>query len=487
MSVKHSMLEILSIISIVLTATYVYFWAVAIYARAHKHIDRSPVSNDEIAKLLSSYDFSNTSHNKRPYLFTIQITTKGGSVAVVRRGIEYAIKGVHKYPILRKIVKVEVITESVDDKIALDREFGSAIIPVTTYILPADYQTPNGTELKARALHYMVEMHRKAPSNAYVVHYDEESVLTEDNLARLVRNLLRKPMGISEGTISYPLEWDDSHIMCRTMESSRPFGCHECYIMMTNPAPLHLHGSNLVVQERLENKIGWDIGRLGDKPLIAEDLVFGLMFFLKFGKKAFGWHGVEMIEQPPFTIKAAYKQRERWVMGALQGVAHVRSLPGWSKLSILERVKIQTVVKLRVLTYAVGLPVSTISLTVLFFYIGYNITAITFISEPLPIVTIAAIPGLLLWVGSSQLGLWQNLRYTQKTRSAKFIEHMKVLVMTPFSGIFDTAGPAMATIKWLFGVRGIKWTPTPKSAGAEYGLEVADQNVITKELSGEIA
>ncbi|MBS4040392.1 MAG: hypothetical protein KGZ81_07295 [Flavobacteriales bacterium] len=451
------------VVVIILNLTYLYFWGVAAFAISKGHIDRTAVSNKEIGRLLKR-----RLKSRHPILFVIQITTKGGSVAVVRRGIEYAIKAVGKYPILKHVVSVEVITEEMEDKLALDREFADAPIPVTTYILPADYQTPNGTQLKARALHYMVEIHRQTPRNSYIVHYDEESVFTEDNLARLVRNLLKKPLGISEGSISYPLEWEDSHIMCRTMESSRPFGCHECYLMMTNPAPLHLHGSNLVVQERLENKIGWDIGTLGDKPLIAEDLVFGLMFFLKFGKKSFGWHGVEMIEQPPFTVKAAYKQRERWVLGALQGVAHVRSLPEWKKLSLGERIKIQLVIRLRVLTYAIGLPVSIISLVLLMFYVGYNFTSFLIGTEALNPLTIAAIPGLAMWLGANQIGLWQNLRYTKKNVPQKLLEHAKVLVMTPFSGLFDTAGPAVASIKWLFGVRGMAWIPTPKAVGQKF-------------------
>lgn len=452
----------------ILTGTYVYFWGVALWARAHKHIDRSPVTNFELSNLIS-----HARRTRKTHRFTLQITTKGGSAKVVSRGIRYALAAVAQYPALKSIVKIEVITEDQDDKLYLDRTFKGSIVPVTTYILPADYHTPNKTELKARALHYMVELHRKSPSDSFIVHYDEESVLTEDNLARLVRNLITKQYGISEGTISYPLEWNDSHAMCRTMESSRPFGCHECYLVMTSGLPLHLHGSNLVVKERLENEIGWDIGRLGDKPLIAEDLVFGLMFMLRFGKAQFGWHGVEMIEQPPFTLKAAYKQRERWVMGALQGVAHVRNLPGWKSISTADRLKIQLVIRARVLTYAIGAPISLIALSVLGFIVSYDLMSLVIGGRMISTFTLTALPGLALWLGSNQLGLWQNLRYTDKTFLGKLYEHLRVLILTPFSGLFDTTGPAVALIKWAVGVRGVVWHPTPKNVGQEYGEAVA--------------
>jgi egghead protein (zeste-white 4 protein) len=460
-------------IIIILNLCYVYFWVVAIYARSKGHIDRTPVSNEQLLRALARHKRSTD-----PYLFTVQITTKGGSHEVVSRGIRYVMQGVKKYPALRQLVNVEVITEDNNDKLVLDSMFNGSIVPVDVFILPADYQTPGGTQLKARALHYMVEQHRKTPRDSYIIHYDEESVLTEDNLARLVRNLLVKPIGISEGSISYPLEWEDAHAMCRTMESNRPFGCHECYIMMTNPAPLHLHGSNLVVQERLENIVGWDIGQLGDKPLIAEDLVFGLAAFLKFGKKAFGWHGVEMIEQPPFTVKAAYKQRERWVMGALQGVAHIRSLDGWKSLSLFERMKIQTVIRLRVWTYAVGMPVSAVSLCLLTFYVGHDVTSFIVGGQMISNVSVVAIPGLAMWLGSNQLGLWQNLRYTKKNKREKLAEHLRVLVLTPFSGLYDTAGPFVAVIRWACGQRGMLWTPTQKTAGLEQG----EVRVLTPEV-----
>ena len=446
-------------IIVLLNLSYLYYWCVVVYARLHHHIDRTPVFNLELKRALIRCE--------GPRLFTIQITTKGGNLDVVERGIRYAMLAAKKYSVLKRLLTVEVITESAQEVTAINATFSKAVIPVTAYCLPADYQTPNGTQLKARALHYMVELHREQPKDAYIVHYDEESVLLPDDLARLVRNLLDNPLGISEGSISYPLEWMDAHPLCRTMESNRPFGCHECYLVMTHPAPLHLHGSNLVIQEKLENEIGWDIGSFRDKPLIAEDLVFGLMAFIRYGKDAFGWHGVEMLEQPPFTLKAARKQRERWVMGALQGVAHVRSLPGWQQMSWQQRWRIQVVIRLRIFTYAVGLPISIISLTSWVLLFAWNLL-LEAMGAPLDLhLTWFAIPGLLMWLGGTQLGLAQNLRHTRLSRRQKVVEHITVLLRTPFAGLYDTYGPASAVVKWMLGARGVKWVPTPKQVGQE--------------------
>ena len=89
---------------------------------------------------------------------------------------------------------------------------------------------------------------------------------------------------------------------------------------MTNPPPSHLHGSNLVVEEKLSLEFGWDVGNLKGQPYIAEDLVFGLLAYIKYGKKVFGWHGAELLEQPPKTIKDSIRQRIRWVTGIWQAL-----------------------------------------------------------------------------------------------------------------------------------------------------------------------
>ena len=73
------------------------------------------------------------------------------------------------------------------------------------------------------------------------------------------------------------------------MEANRPIVCFECRHVMELGIPLHLHGSNLVVDEVFENRLGWDIGCLDGAPVITEDYVFGMMAFLAGGPDVFGW------------------------------------------------------------------------------------------------------------------------------------------------------------------------------------------------------
>lgn len=149
-------------------------------------------------------------------------------------------------------------------------------------------------------------------------------------------------------------------------------------------------------------------------------------------------------------------------MGALQSVAHVPSLPGWNNLSWFNKFKIQVLIRLRVYTYAIGFPISTISLTT---WLGFVMADLimTIAGYPLGVSwSWLMVPGFTMWVGATQLGLSQNLRYVEFTKWQKFEEHIRVLILTPVAGLFDTAGPMMAVIKWTLGRRSVNWIPTPK-------------------------
>ena len=464
---------------VLLTLTYLYFWWMVIKATAHRHVSRELVTDGILAESLAHAKREGNTHR-----FLIQITTKGGALSVVQRGVDNVIDAVTLYPALRPAVWVEIVTENADEVASLRNRYRDSVVPVIPHLLPADFRTPKDTRLKARALEYMVEQHRAEPTDSYVVHYDEESVFTPDNLARLVHRLSRHPVGISEGMISYGLDWNETTLLNKAMESNRPFGCHECYSVMTSPPPMHLHGSNLVIRQDLESQIGWDIGNLNGSALIAEDLVFGLAAYLKFGKKAFGWHHAEMIEQPPFTLKAAYKQRERWVFGAMQALEHIRHQSDWTRLSRRDRWHINIVIRLRVLTYAIGFPVSLLALgsnVVMLLVLATEAVRegrISVVAPELTVYGIITAIGLVLWMAGTQLGLFYNLRYTGMTRVQKVRDHLLVAFVTPFAGVIDTAGPLVAVLKWLAGVREVAWKPTPKlvvpSVGRSRRISTAD-------------
>jgi hypothetical protein len=84
---------------------------------------------------------------------------------------------------------------------------------------------------------------------------------------------------------------------------------------METGTPLHLHGSNLVIDEELENELGWDIGNLDGQAFITEDYIFGVLAFVKYGPSVFGWHGCVV------TVQAAL---ERAGVGRSEGLGWPR-------------------------------------------------------------------------------------------------------------------------------------------------------------------
>ena len=411
----------------------------------------------------------------------VQITTRGsaGSTEVIRRGIANVLAFVGEAPDVYALkLSIEVVTESLEQKNVLEREFGQAPIPVHVFALPGVelYSTPNGTKLKARALHYMVELRRvgvnRKPGKTFIVHYDEESVMEPDELRKLVRYLATTDKQLTEGPIYYPLEYSEASVFCRAMEANRPIGCFECREVMETGTPLHLHGSNLVIDEALENELGWDIGNLDGEPFIAEDYVFGVLAYLKRGPAIFGWHGCVMLEQPPFSFKSAFKQRYRWIVGILQGMTLMGRMPEFRELSTRMRFRLVWGTRYRVLTFAFGLPTGIISLLYVLFQTGMLLYRRVFVPLPLPVMCWLLIIGFL-WLNSIFIGSWYNISSARQLSVAQRLTEVgRVLTLAPISGILESTAGFWALFKWIIGKRRVSWQPTPKTRQADNALHV---------------
>lgn len=403
----------------------------------------------------------------------IQITTRGlpDSTRVIRRGIQNIIALVNEAPDLYwSNVSIEVITESQEQKELLEQDFVQSSFPVQAFVLvvPREYETPKGTKLKARALHYMVELRRREfnskPGRTFIVHYDEESVMEPGELRKLIHYLATTPKPLSEGPIYYPLEYNDASMICRAMEANRPIGCFECRKVMESGTPLHLHGSNLVIDEDLENALGWDIGTLDEQALISEDYVFGVQAYLRQGPEIFGWHGCIMLEQPPFSLKSAFKQRYRWITGVLQGITIMQKMPEFYHLPRRTRIHLVWATRYRILTFALGLPTGAISPLYLLYQLGAVLTGHDFLLLPVPVLCWLVFVSFL-WLNSMLIGAWYNLSYAlQLSARQHWIEGMRVLTMAPIAGILESSAGFWAVVQWLTGNRRVSWEPTPKKA-----------------------
>jgi hypothetical protein len=411
----------------------------------------------------------------------IQITTRGsaGSTEVIRRGIANVLALVKEAPdVYRQKLNIEIVSESHEQKLILEHEFNQAPVPVQVFVLPPpeEYQTPNGTRLKARALHYMVELRRRGlnrkPGKTFIVHYDEESVMEPGELRKLMSYLATTDKRLTEGPIYYPLEYGEASVFCRAMEANRPIGCFECREVMESGTPLHLHGSNLVIEEELENDLGWDIGNLDGQPFIAEDYVFGVLAYLKQGPHIFGWHGCVMLEQPPFSLKSAFKQRHRWIIGVLQGMTMMRRMPEFRTLSRKMRIHLTWGTRYRVLTFAFGLPAGIFSFLYVLLQTFLLENGRLFLPLPVPMMVWMLVIGFL-WLNSIFIGSWYNISNArQLSRSQRLTEVGRVLTLAPVAGILESAAGFWAVLQWSLRNRKVNWQPTPKTKQADSAMYV---------------
>ena len=407
-------------------------------------------------------DIAMLQRRELPYL-KFQVTTKGGALPVVERSLRVLESVVDNNPWLRDRVSAEVITERENEVAHLRQAFDGSVLELTAVLLPPDYSTPNGTRLKARALHYLVEQRlagfNAKPGKTFIVHLDEETVVTEPHVMVLLEYLSNDPKPLSQGPILYPLEWAQTPWICRAIESTRPFGCAECARVMQHPPPPHLHGSNLVVEEGVENHVGWDFGTLDGQPFVAEDLLFGLRAYALLGEETFGWHGATMLEQPPLSLFWAIQQRLRWVLGALQGLRAMWVQSDYEGMPKRHKLRLSLSVYSRIATYSLGFP---IGLTGLVFVLTLH--DVPRPGSPWFLLRVALLLSAVAWFASYQIGVRRNLLYQSLPWYEQAKHHVAMLLITPFVGLCETVGPFIALIRWMLGSRTAAWTPTPKLA-----------------------
>jgi len=399
-------------------------------------------------------------------LFKFQITTKGNEVHVVIRGINSIMK-IADEPLFRDRVMIDVVTEEPEDVKIIERQFQDCPIPLNLHMVPPDYTTRNNTLKKARALHYMIEkrLEKKGVERGYIVYMDAESVIESIDFRRLVFSVLSERKRISEGPITYPIHWFDAHIISRQMEATRPWHCYHCHEVMVNPPPQHLHGSNLVVEEDLALELGWDFGNLDGEAFIAEDLIFGLKAFMKYGKEVFGWHGAQLLEQPPMRVRDSVRQRIRWVTGIWQALEMLKRSDEFRKMRFFERTKIRLKIGLRASLYSLGF------FSAIFFFLFFgvwlaslitNISYVDLQSFWIFLWSILLLAGLISWLGSTQIGLTRILERMEISQRERIVERSKIIAITPIAALVETAGAMYATARWFLGFRRADWIPTKK-------------------------
>jgi cellulose synthase/poly-beta-1,6-N-acetylglucosamine synthase-like glycosyltransferase len=390
-------------------------------------------------------------HNDPAIIF--QITTRSATrTPVVSRGIRSIVNSAKKVDFHN--YQVSVVTDDPEDTRTL---WGSKC-----EVVVVDKRFSTNAIRKGKALQYAVEHRRLTGRNTsayWIFHMDDESFVTSQTILALLKSIRGKHEVASEGPIFYPLKFESANRLTAIAESIRPFACYDCVSQMTNPPPLHMHGSNLLVRSDVEDEIGWNFG-----PTLAEDQMFGFKIYEKYGPNSMGWHGGILLEQPPLNIKDHFLQRRRWVLGTLQ---NLKKFPRWHRFKLMYKS----------VTYFLGFAsaVASAALTIhnympiLFSIPDYQKISYNIISLPerLPDFSFDSLAnsmvGLspielgtasillftsLVWFGSYQLGLFMNLKYSEIRWTKRLILHIQTLLLCPLIGLVETFPAFWTTIEY---------------------------------------
>lgn len=394
-------------------------------------------------------------HNDPAIIF--QITTRSATKTdVVKRGIESIIQSAKEVNFDN--YEISIVTDDPADVRTLKN------LDCETVVVDKAFKT--NAIRKGRGLQYATEhrrWHRKNTSNYWIFHMDDESYVVPQTILALLKVIREGKCVASEGPIFYPLKFESANRVAAIAESIRPFTCYDCVSQMTNPPPVHMHGSNLLVRSDIEDTIGWQFG-----PVLAEDQMFGFKVYEKYGPGSMGWHGGILLEQPPLSLKDHFFQRRRWVLGTLQNLP---KFPRWHRLKLLYRS----------VTYFLGFAsaVSSIAVMAFNYFMIFTmqdyarLTDIFAISEKLPVdinsgfsldlllaILASVDPGeltlalimtfiLVVWIGSYQMGLYSNLKYSKIRWFKRILFHAQALLLAPLVGLVETFPAFWATIEYL--------------------------------------
>lgn len=235
--------------------------------------------------------------------------------------------------------EIEVVT---DVEIAPENHLRQTGGEIIYHVVPKDYQTSRGARYKARALQYLLEQRntrlqaRDDSENIWVLHMDEESVLTPEAILGIQDHIAKYDLrttdgAIGQGEILYnSLNYGDN-LWTSSIDAARTGGDLGQFRMQYKA--LHkplvgMHGSYVLTPAKIERETTWDVGGHGS---ITEDSYFALLAMER-GVK-FDWVEGFIREQSPFTVFDIVRQRRRWYCG-LSHVSRDPALKLWTRFTL---------------------------------------------------------------------------------------------------------------------------------------------------------
>lgn len=196
-------------------------------------------------------------------------------------------------------------------------------------VVPKDYKTKTGALFKSRALQYCLEDNVNVlNNNDWVVHLDEETLLTENSVRGIINFVLDGKHPFGQGLITYANEnvvnWLTT--LADSFRVSDDMGKLRLQFKMFHKPYFSWKGSYVVTQVHAEKEVSFDNGIDGS---VAEDCFFAMRAFAK--GYTFNFIEGEMYEKSPFTLLDFLQQRKRWLQGILL-VVHSSTIPVRNKL-----------------------------------------------------------------------------------------------------------------------------------------------------------
>jgi egghead protein (zeste-white 4 protein) len=239
---------------------------------------------------------------------------------------------------LLDMLGVRYTLETVTDvEVSAENRLAATTGEVLYYTVPDEYQTPRQARFKARALQYLLEQRtarlagREDAENIWVLHLDEESIVTIECLRGIADHLARydlhqTPGAIGQGEILYNSGRYGKYPLIEALDAIRTgddLGRFRLQFQSWHRPVFGMHGSFILTPARVEREVTWDVGGYGS---ITEDAYFALVAMER-GVR-FDWVDGFIREQSPLSLSDLIQQRRRWFCG-LTHIARDPSLK-WS-------------------------------------------------------------------------------------------------------------------------------------------------------------
>jgi len=266
--------------------------------------------------------------SKRPAAFGNQVCWRIVSRGINREALSASIRAcrheMHLTPLFPYVI--EVVVDSNADLEGLP----PASQGLRYIVVPKEYETPNGTRAKARALNYALEASPIA-DKAWIVHMDEESWPTRSGIigiaAAITEEERDRPFAprVGQGTITYHRAWAEHPFftLADCIRSGSDKG--RLYFSMKAGLPLFgLHGSFIVIRNDVEQAMGFDVGPVGS---LTEDAWWGTVAVAR-GVRC-RWVDGYVAEQCTHKASDFLQQRRRWFNGLARTSMHAPAPFRW--------------------------------------------------------------------------------------------------------------------------------------------------------------